>query len=306
MATIPALVSEEQFNLAKAKLSQNKSFARRNNRAHSYLLRALVSCGVCRLACFGRTLSKSASSDYVCRGKDIAIVGRLPEKCSSRSTPAGQLDDLVWQDLCQLLLHPENINSCLKRAQGGAWLPQEFQACHENLRRAHLQLEGQLKRLTEAYLSGIIPLIEYQRRRVDLEQRMTNLDAQANLLASQADRQKELSGCTSSITDFCGRVQGGLANATFEQKRQLVELLIDRVIVTGEEVEIRYVIPTGPEGEHTRFCQLRKDYFPPPNDEAKFENLWLLGDDTLPPISSHTVVWPRRPCLHKRHLPRST
>jgi hypothetical protein len=37
-----------------------------------------------------------------------------------------------------------------------------------------------------------------------------------------------------------------LAEATFEQKRQLVELLIDRVIVTMDEVEIRYVIPTSP------------------------------------------------------------
>ncbi len=98
---------------------------------------------------------------------------------------------------------------------------------------------------------------------------MANLDAQANLLASQTDRQKELSGWTSSITDFCGRVQGGLANATFEQKRQLVELLIDRVVVTGEEVEIRYAIPTGPEGEHTRFCQLRKDYFHGPSHSGQ-------------------------------------
>jgi hypothetical protein len=34
-------------------------------------------------------------------------------------------------------------------------------------------------------------------------------------------------------------VRGGLSNATFEQERKLVELLIDRVIVAGEEVEIR-------------------------------------------------------------------
>jgi hypothetical protein len=39
-----------------------------------------------------------------------------------------------------------------------------------------------------------------------------------------------------------------------------VELLIDRVIVTGEEVEIRYVIPTSPRGEQSRFYQLRIDY----------------------------------------------
>ena len=38
-------------------------------------------------------------------------------------------------------------------------------------------------------------------------------------------------------------------------------LLIDRVIVTDAEVEIRYVLPTNPESEHVRFCHLRKDYF---------------------------------------------
>jgi len=41
----------------------------------------------------------------------------------------------------------------------------------------------------------------------------------------------------------------------------LVELLIDRVLVANGDVEIRYVIPTHPRGETTRFCQLRKDYF---------------------------------------------
>jgi site-specific DNA recombinase len=132
------------------------------------------------------------------------------------------------------------------------------------LRRACVQIEQQLNRLTDAYLGEIIPLVEYQRRRAELEQRITGLNAQTNTLAVQTDRQKELVGLTESVTDFCQRVQQGLANATFEQKRQLVELLIDRVIVTNDEVEIRYVVPTGPNGEHMRFCHLRKDYFSHP------------------------------------------
>ena len=53
----------------------------------------------------------------------------------------------------------------------------------------------------------------------------------------------------------------GLAEATFEQKRTLMELLIDRVLVANGDVEIRYAIPTHPRGETTRFCHLRKDYF---------------------------------------------
>jgi site-specific DNA recombinase len=56
-------------------------------------------------------------------------------------------------------------------------------------------------------------------------------------------------------------VQHGLANATIEQRRQLVLLLVDRVVVTNDEVEIRYVLPTCRESEHVRFCHLRKDYF---------------------------------------------
>ncbi len=52
---VPAIVSQEQFDLVQAKLSHNQQFARRNNTAYPYLLRALVSCGTCRLGCVGRS-----------------------------------------------------------------------------------------------------------------------------------------------------------------------------------------------------------------------------------------------------------
>jgi site-specific DNA recombinase len=265
VANIPALVTQEQFNLVQAKLAQNKSFAQRNNKTHQYLLRALVSCGICQLSCVARTVSKVDYGYYVCSGKAPAVHGRREDKCPSRFIPAQQLDELVWQDLCEILMHPKSIMHALERAQGGCWLPQELQARRENLRHACVQIEQQLDRLTEAYLAGIIPLAEYERRRSELEQRMAGLEAQANTLAVQTDRQKELIGLSESITDFCTRVRQGLTNATFEQKRQLVELLIDRVVVTNYEVEIRYVIPTSPNGEHTRFCHLRKDYFTDPD-----------------------------------------
>ncbi len=59
---------------------------------------------------------------------------------------------------------------------------------------------------------------------------------------------------------FCQRVRDGLATADFERKRALLELLVDRVVVTDSAVEIRYVFPTGPEGEREPFCRLRTDY----------------------------------------------
>ena len=84
-------------------------------------------------------------------------------------------------------------------------------------------------------------------------------------------RQDELAARVQSIEAFCQRVQQGLAVATFEQKRQLIELLVDRVVGSDQEVEIRYVIPTSPKREQMRFCHLRLDYFdiPAPRIEPR-------------------------------------
>jgi site-specific DNA recombinase len=60
-----------------------------------------------------------------------------------------------------------------------------------------------------------------------------------------------------SIEAFCQRVQQGINEATFEQKRHLIEWFIDRVVVTGEEVGIRSAIPTSSKSETIRFCHVR-------------------------------------------------
>lgn len=157
VAKIPAIVSQEQFDLVQAKLSQNQSFASRHNTAHHYLLRALVSCGVCQLSCCARTTPNEKYSYYLCGGNAKPVQNQRDEKCPARFIPAQQLDELVWQDLCDLLTHPEAIAYALERAHSGHWLPQELQARQENLRRGQVSLEQQLQRLTEAYLSEVIP-----------------------------------------------------------------------------------------------------------------------------------------------------
>jgi site-specific DNA recombinase len=131
----------------------------------------------------------------------------------------------------------------------------------QTLRKAQAGISQHLERLTEAYLMAIIPMAEYQRRRSELEQKSQALEAQTKELEAQVNRQAELVQLGSSIEDFCRRIHAGLLNATFDQKRAMVELLIDRVLMAEGEVEIRYVVPTHPNSEKVRFCHLRKDYF---------------------------------------------
>jgi site-specific DNA recombinase len=148
-----------------------------------------------------------------------------------------------------------------------------------------------MERLTEAYLANIVGLEEYRRRRLDLEQKAQSLAAQVQQLEAQADRQGEVARVALSMEEFCRRVREGLDQATWEQKRQLIEGLVVRVIVTDGEVEIRYAIPTSPAGEATRFCQLRADYRA------------ALGQAERVESGRHSLREDRH-VLHRRPLPR--
>ena len=96
------------FDRVQAKLALNKQRASRHNTAHRYVLRALVSCGVCQSACLART-TQHGHSYYMCRCAVQPLYSQHDQRCEARYSPAQQLDTLVWQDLCELLAHPESI-----------------------------------------------------------------------------------------------------------------------------------------------------------------------------------------------------
>jgi site-specific DNA recombinase len=264
---VPQLVSDETFAQVQAKLDTNQQSAARNTR-HEYLLRALVSCGACRLSCTARQTG-AGYHYYLCRGRTDLLRAAQGRRCQTRYIPAEQLDELVWADLCALLTDPAQVTHALARARGGAWLPQELQARQAAIRRALTQLDHQQQRLLDAYLAEVLQLAELQHKRHDLDRRRATLLAQQRQLDAAAQQRLETRDIASGIEAFSQTIRDGLATATFAQRRLLAELLIDRVIVTGSEVEIRYVLPTSPEGPHRPFCQLRKDHLhrpPHPGD----------------------------------------
>lgn len=143
---VPALIAEETFARAQAKLARNRARASRNNTANQYLLRALVSCGDCRRGTRART-TWDGRSYYVCtrlRRLDAAA------RCRARHIPAGQLEALVWADLVALVTAPDQLAAALARAQGGHWVAQELQARLTAARAARGQVARQGQRLRAA------------------------------------------------------------------------------------------------------------------------------------------------------------
>lgn len=257
--TVPAIIGRDTFEAAQARLDQNTRWARRHNTSYAYLLRALVSCGHCELACSGRT-DHHGYSYYRCRGRTDGLRAAPTARCTAPYISAPALDALVWQDLCQILADPALITHELQRAQAGEWLPQALQARRRTIHEALRQLERQQARLLEVYLAELIERQEFERKRHEIYQSRQGLSQQLRHLEAQVQHQLDLLGLSHHIVTFCQRLQPTLGRLDFTQRRQLVELLIDRVIVSESRVEIRYVIPTSPRGETVPFCHLRLDY----------------------------------------------
>jgi site-specific DNA recombinase len=237
---VPALVSAEQFELVRRRLAANQQGARRST-THPYLLRRLVSCGVCQLACVGCTRSTTATRYryYRCRGKLAAVSSGRAERCPARFTPAAQLDDLVWAALCAVLQHPEAITGALERAQSGAWVPDQLRRRLTALRGIQAGADRPRARLLDAYLAEIIDLATFERKARALHEREEEFAARERELVAQGRRLVEVGTMARTMTALCERLSEGLERASVERRRLVVDLLIDRVVVTDGAVEIR-------------------------------------------------------------------
>jgi site-specific DNA recombinase len=261
---VPAIVTQDVFDLVQAKLARGQGTARRNNKTGQYLLRCLLSCGRCQACCMGRRMGRDQKYGYyMCNQKTNQVKAIANGRCTARYIPSRQLDDAVWADVCEVMTNPEVIRLALERAHGGQWQPQELQARAQNIRVALEQLANQNSRLLEAYLAGVVELSEFERTKADLGRKADQLRLQQRQLELSATHRQELVDLTVSIEGFCDSVRAGLVGADFEQKRRLVELLIDRVIVEDGMVEIRYVVPTSRDGPRILFCQLRLNHLDP-------------------------------------------
>src|SRR5919202_871248 len=169
---VPALVSTEQFDAVQRRLAANQRGALRNT-SHPYLLRGLVSCGVCGLSCTGvfRSPDQAQYRYYRCRGKLPTVSSGRSTLCPARFIPVAQLDELVWTDRCTVLQRPELVAQALTRAHAGAWMPEELRRRRATVASVRAGVTRQRERQLQAYLAEVIDLPSFQRQERALRQR---------------------------------------------------------------------------------------------------------------------------------------
>jgi site-specific DNA recombinase len=238
---VPAIISRELFERVQALRPLRQAQARRNNTRYEYLLRARVSCAGCGLAAVGRP--EGRHTYYVGNGhQSRGYTGRL-QSCAVRSIRTDRLDPWVWNDVCRLLTTPQLITEALRKAHAGELFHDEANERLRHLQRARQKMERQVERLVDAFTAEVLTLEELKTRRGGLQERIHVLTQQEQELRQQQHQQVRLTELAANIAGLCQAIGSGLPTLDFAGRRKIIELLIDRVILSQDEIEIRYAIP---------------------------------------------------------------
>ncbi|HEY8691629.1 MAG TPA: recombinase family protein, partial [Chloroflexota bacterium] len=112
---VPAIISEETFELAQRRLQDNARFARRHTKEPS-LLQGLLVCESCGYAYYRSSTRTTARKLYYyrCLGSDDYRYehGRI---CYNRPVRQDELDAVVWEHVARLLAQPALIRHELDR-----------------------------------------------------------------------------------------------------------------------------------------------------------------------------------------------
>ncbi|HEX2185010.1 MAG TPA: hypothetical protein VHN78_05845, partial [Chloroflexota bacterium] len=159
---------------------------------------------------------------------------------------ADRLDAVVWAQVRELVLAPERLAAQLGRLRAGASLEDSvLEQQVARLRRLAGQLDRQQERLLDAYQQAVLTLDELAARREHLARQQAEVTAQRTHLEQERLARTHFTPVLAAAEAFRARVAAGLdaAESDVDTQRQVVRLLLEDVVVTGDEVAVHYVIP---------------------------------------------------------------
>jgi site-specific DNA recombinase len=247
----PALISRALFDKAQLQLQRNADLSFRQYQPTSgrYLLRRLVSCGECGLSLNGsrqRASYKHTTYEYLyygCSGANPLTRGRV-KPCPSRRVRAERLDAVVWHALTELLQHLDVIPRLHQSwVEAHDQQASSLQAQQESLQRRQQRLERQSQRLVDAYQHDIISLEELQRRRQTMAKELQQIDQERQRLVRSQQQKLHWQQIIDHAECFKKLLGDNLEVLSFEERQEVVQCLIRRVVVTDEQVDIYYALP---------------------------------------------------------------
>jgi hypothetical protein len=180
---------------------------------------------------------------YKCCGREPVCPSHQP-RCTRPNVRADDLDAAVWSHIRRLLDDPatlaEQFESFARPASEATSTP------HSGERKVEVQLrrlDREEVRLVDAYQAEVIDLDELRERRQRIQERRQVLITSAAEQEKLHSSRQEARAVWRELAAFCERIRSRLEQLDPLEKQRILQLLVERIIVGEDTLEIRHVIP---------------------------------------------------------------
>ncbi len=240
---VPALISKDLFDAVAERLADNRRSQRERQSGGQYLLSGLLVCGRCGAAYCGRRTGGKNPVGYVyyrCLGTDKYRHGG-EVLCDNKAVP-GALESQVWEDACELLQHPERLRKELERRHK----PEVRPGAQQEWRSTIARLKRQLARLLDLYESGYLEKEAFVTRAERVQERLGRAEKAYAEEVHAAQTAQDQAALLADFASFAKSIQAGLETVDLATKRRILHLLIKRIEVGDDQIQIVYKVHPRP------------------------------------------------------------
>ncbi|MGH2618975.1 MAG: recombinase zinc beta ribbon domain-containing protein, partial [Anaerolineales bacterium] len=246
---VPALVSDDLFEAAKEQLAENRRRYRQSRRGPRHLLQGLLICERCGFALYASSTAAGKTRAYAyyrCTGMDAYRFGGQ-RICANKPMRTEPLEDAVWQDVRSLLADPHRVEEEYRRRLASR--ADDLEGCLEQVQKQMQNLKRGMARIADAYEEGWLDKADFEQRMGRARDRLAHLQSQAQEIADQEAQRRELRLVIGQLGDFARRVAGGLQEADWAARRDLIRALVKEIRVAEDRIRIVYRVSPPPPAQ---------------------------------------------------------
>ena len=158
---------------------------------------------------------------------------------------ADLLEEVVWSAVADALSRPELLVEEYQRRLKDSSSPGSVEQQGRQVSLALKRVKVQEDRVTDAYINEAMELDRYRVEMEKLRASRKELQRPASEIEQRERQEAESRGALQYLDQFCRRISQGLEALNFEERQELLRLLVEGVTVDDGLVRVETVIPNG-------------------------------------------------------------
>ena len=241
---VEPIVSEELWNECNAILDEQEKKNKRPARKTVHLFSGLVFC-----YCGKKMYVPSNTPKYVC------------QKCRNKIR-TDDLEGIFKEQLKDFFFSPDEISAYLSKADK---VIKEKEELLQSLMEEKRKVEKERERVYRAYINEELDVHTFGSRFRPLEERVRQIENQIPELQAEIDFLKIQYLSSDEILHEAKDLYSRWDNLTFEEKRKIVETIVEKIVIGEDEVTINlcYIPSPPPKTLATSQRNLKGSWLPP-------------------------------------------